>query len=364
MKTFFIILVVALVLGLGGLWGWKEWQTQKAAGLDEVALELTAMVERKSIIQTVDVAGDIEPAEQIEVKAEISAKIKLLNVKLGDVVQAGDVLVELDNRELLTDKASAEIEIVGTELSVKKARADSERDAQLFAKQLVAEKTMLDSQTTLALAENNYDKAQKRLQIVLDRLAKSKVLAPMAGRILELPVVEGQVVVAAASVNSGTSLMKIADLQKLQISTHVNQVDVAQLKLGMTVDFSVDSIPNFKMVGKIQEIAPTATVKKNIKGFTVQIGIEQPDERLRPGMTADVMITIETVENALAVPLSAVFNEKDKKVAFVNAKTPESEPMMKELEIGISNVDVVEIKSGLSEGETVLLTRPRKKEKK
>lgn len=349
---------------MGGAIGWKVWREKNSAAQNELDSELKAQVERKTITQTVEVSGDIEPMEQVEVKSEISAKIKELTVKLGDVVKQGDVLVELDNRELLTDKASAEIEIEGTLLLVKKARRDAERDVELYTRELIPEKTVLDSKNTLAVAENNSDKAQKRLQIVLDRLAKSKVLAPMGGKILELPVVEGQVVVAAASVNSGTSLMKIADLQKLQISTHVNQVDVAKLKLEMGVDFSVDSIPDFKMQGTIQEMAPTATVKNNIKGFRVQIAINQPDERLRPGMTANVVIVIGKAENVLSIPLSAVFNEGNKKVAFVREKDPAVEPSMRELEIGISDVDSVEVNSGLNEAETVLLTRPRPKIKK
>jgi RND family efflux transporter MFP subunit len=348
------------VLGFVGYKGWTSWQKKLQSQQAQADPEMTARVERQTIQLTVELAGDIEPAVQVEVKSELSAKISKLPVVLGGVVQQGDLLLELDNQELLTEKASAEIEIAGAQLSVEKARADYERDYQLHTKELVAERTMLDSKSTLDLAINTFDKSRKRLQNVMDRLSKSKIMAPMNGKILELPVVEGQVVVAAASVNSGTSLMKIADLSKLQISTHVNQVDVAKLKQEMKVSFSVDSIPNLQMEGRIQEIAPTATIKKNIKGFTVELAITQSDERLRPGMTADVVIPIEKVENVLAVPLSAVFSEAGKKVVFIKASDPQISPETREVSVGISNIDYVEIKSGLSEGDTVLLSRPKK----
>ncbi|NJK93154.1 MAG: efflux RND transporter periplasmic adaptor subunit [Blastochloris sp.] len=360
MKNVIVTILVLLGVGVGGYFGWGVWQKKQALEKGSASSVELAAVERQTIELTVEVAGDIEPAVQVEVKSELSAKILKLHVELGQEVKTGDLLVDLDNKELLTEKASAEIEIAGTKLELEKARADHERDRRLFEQKLIAEKNVLDSKAALDLADNSYDKSQKRLQNVLDRLAKSRVLAPMGGKILELPVVEGQVVVAAASVNSGTALMKIADLQKLQISTHVNQVDVAKLKTGMKVDFSVDSLPGLKMEGRIAEIAPTATIKKNIKGFTVEVAIDQPEGRLRPGMTADVVVPIEKVENVLAVPLAAVFTEGEEKVAFVKAEGAEAKPEMKEVEIGISNIDFVEIKSGLNEGEKVLLSRPRK----
>jgi multidrug efflux pump subunit AcrA (membrane-fusion protein) len=113
------------------------------------------------------------------------------------------------------------------------------------------------------------------------------------------------------------------------------------------------------MEGKIDRIAPTAVVKNNIKGFQVEIRIEKPDERLRPGMTADVVVPINKAENVLAVPLTAVFAEPDdSKVVFVAAKDPKAAPEKRPVEVGVSNIQYVEIKTGLDEGETVLLSRP------
>jgi RND family efflux transporter MFP subunit len=357
-----IVLILSLViLGGGGYLGWTAWQKKMEEEQRAAVPEEKAVVERQTIALTVEIAGDIEPVVQVEVKSELSAKIRKLQVELGQEVKQGDLLLELDNQELLTERASAEIEIEGFKLTREKERADYERDQQLYQRELIAERVLLDSKSALELAENSFDKSQKRLQNVMDRLAKSKVVSPMTGKILELPVVEGQVVVAAASVNSGTVLMRIADLLRLQISTHVNQVDVAKLSLGMKVEFSVDSLPGLKFEGRVQEIAPTATIKKNIKGFTVQLAIDEPDPRLRPGMTADVVVPIDKVENVLAVPLSAVFSEEGKKVAFVLPKEKDGAVELRELVIGISNIDYVEIKSGLSEGETVALVRPKRK---
>jgi len=359
LKKSLTYLVVVLLLGGAGFAGWKWWQGKIALTKQAGAPVMMAKVERQTIKITVDIAGDLEPIDVLEVKSEVSAKIKKLYVELGDHVKQGAPLVDLDDKELQTERGSVLIEIEGAKLEVDKARLDFERDEKLFGRQLIPEKNVADSRSALDLATNRFDRASKRLQTIEERLSKTKIAAPMNGVILELPVVEGQVVVAAASVNSGTMIMKMAKLDQLLIKAHVNQVDVARLNPGMAAEFSVDSVPGVKMEGKIDRIAPTAVVKNNIKGFQVEIRIEKPDERLRPGMTADVVVPINKAENVLAVPLTAVFAEPDdSKVVFVAAKDPKAAPEKRPVEVGVSNIQYVEIKTGLDEGETVLLSRP------
>ncbi len=359
MKSLAFTLLALLLIGGGGYLGWRLYiaNAPDSAVAEE---ENVAQVTRQDIALFVRVAGDIEPVVQVEVRPEISARIKKLNVALGQTVTAGDTLVELDDRELLTERNAAEIEIVGARVEAEKAKRDHERDQRLFEKQLISAQAVADSGTRLELAENTLRRAQSRLQTVKDRLEKTRVLAPMDGTILELPVVEGQVVVGAGSVNSGTMLMKLARMDRLQIATHVNQVDVAKLSPGMPIEFTVDSIRTGDMPGVIERIAPTATVRRNIKGFTVDILIENPDPRLRPGMTAEVRIPIEKAEGVLAVPLAAVFNDTNGgRITFVRTNGAKSPVEKRPVEIGIANLDFVQIKDGLNENETVLLSRPK-----
>lgn len=358
MKKILFFVVILVVLGGGSFAAWK-FLLPKAPENSSTTKTLSAQVTRQDIELHVEVSGDIEPVVQVEVKPEISARIKKLHVELGQAVKQGDLLVELDDRELLTEADSAEIEISRGRLEAEKAKRDAERDRRLFEKQLISAQAVADSKTQLELAENTLRRAESRLQTVKDRLEKTRVLAPISGTILELPVVEGQVVVGAASVNSGTLLMRLAALDRLQIATHVNQVDVARLSANMPISFSVDSIRKRDMPGVIERIAPTATVRRNVKGFTVQILIENPDPQLKPGMTADVRIPIEKAEGVLAVPLAAVFNDPGgQRVAFVQTNGSNSAPEKRPVEIGIANLDFVHVKSGLEESETVMLTRP------
>ena len=361
MKNGIIALVLLIGVGAGATWAWNKFSDEIRSANAQPVREIAVPVTRQTIESNVEVSGDIEPVVKVEVKAEVSARILKLNVILGGTVEQGQVLVELDDQELRTQKESAELEIAGAKMQVEKAIRDAERNQKLFAKTLVTQQELSDSTTAKDLAVNALQRSQKSLQTVNDKLDKTKVLAPIAGVVLDLPVVQGQVVVAAASVNSGTALMTLADLKRLLISTHVNQVDVARLKPGMPMLFTVDSLPGKKMTGRIDNIAPTATIVKNIKGFTVEMLIENPDPALRPGMTADLIVPVTRAENVLSVPLSAVFSEPDgSKVCFVQktdkdgVKTSEK----RTVEIGLSDTDHVEIVSGVQENESIMLVRP------
>ncbi|MGF1679277.1 MAG: efflux RND transporter periplasmic adaptor subunit [Candidatus Methylacidiphilales bacterium] len=362
MKQVITVLVVVFILGVAAYFGWNYWEGRKKELVDSKPKERTATVERRDIEINVEVAGDIEPLEQVEVKAEVSAKLKKIHVVLGQSVERDQILFELDDTELLTQLESSKLEIASARLNLEKSLSDHQRNTRMFEKELIPAREVANSLTDQQLAENAVERARKRLQNVEDQLAKTRVMAPISGMILQMPVVEGQVVVAAASVSSGTLLMRLADLSRLVIKTHINQIDVAKISSSMPLNFFVDPLPGELFKGKIHSIAPTATVKQNVKGFEVDMVITDPDPRLRPGMTANVVIPIEKREQVLVVPLAAVFSEPDRsKVVFLPGAESTVAPEKRAVQIGAANMDVVEILSGLKEGEKVLLSRPRDK---
>jgi RND family efflux transporter MFP subunit len=322
--------------------------------------QLTATVERKTVESAVEAAGDIQPGQQVDIKPEVSARILKIHVEEGDRIEAGQLLVELDNTELLTEKASAETEIGISTLELESASRNLELDKRLHEKNLISRQAFDDRKTERDIAERKLVRARQQLENVETKLVKTRVLAPLAGTVLTLPVVEGQVVVAAASVSSGTLLMSVADLTRLVIKCHVNQVDVAKLKPSMPFTFRVDSLGRNRMNGRVRTIAPISTVKNTIEGYEVEMEIIEPDARLRVGMTADVEVPAARVENALTVPVAAVFIEEDKRFAYVQTKAaPDGE--RRDIEIGLTNIDFAEILSGLAEGEIVALIKPGSK---
>ena len=191
------------------------------------------------------------------------------------------------------------------------------------------------------------------------RLQKTKILAPASGTILEIDVIEGQVVVAAASFNAGTRVMAIADLSELMIDTHINQVDVAKVSVGQTATFTREALVGSSdqpMTAKIQFIAPIASVKNNIKGFSVEALVMNAMAGLRPGMTVNMKIPVAKAEDVVSVPVSAVFEDDDaSRIVYVRQ---EEGPEKRKVEVGLTNLFYAEIKSGLEPGEEILLVKP------
>jgi RND family efflux transporter MFP subunit len=335
--------------------------TQPATKDDSSAL--TAKVERRTIKSFIENAGDVGPAPErsVEIKPEVGAKIRSIKVIIGQKVSKGDLLIELDDKDLLTSKASAEIQIEGTKVTLNRTQRNFERAQKLYDHKLLSQEEYENARSERDSAKNDFDKAQSSLQQVLDQLSKTKILAPIDSTVLTIPVVEGQVAIAAASVSSGTTLMTVADLSRMNISAHVNQVDITKVKINEKVEISVDSLQGLKMIGLVYLISPIATIKNNVKGFTVSIAIQNLDPRVRPGMTANVKFPVITLPNALSLPISAIFTEDDdKKVVYLSPDKPDLPAVRKPVEIGVTNFDLAEIKSGVQEGDTVLLARPTK----
>ena len=228
MKKLLLIATLAALAGGGWFAKKRDWfgmfKQSDAAAQDDVT---TAASEKKDIDFSIHVSGDVMPDTQLDVKAEVGGRIKVLHVEPGTMVKAGEVLVEIDDTDIRSEMDSAKTE--GAKLAVTKAERNFERAKDLFDEKLIIQEAYDNLSSELDIAKNTYTKAEKKMQLVQDKLNKTKVFAPGDGTVLTVPVVEGQVAIAAASVNSGTTLMSIANISKLIVETHVNQVDVSRL---------------------------------------------------------------------------------------------------------------------------------------
>ena len=341
--------------------GWHYFVKGKAPKDAMPADRLVAKAEKRDIDFSIEVSGDVTPAFQLEVKPEVGGKLTALHVEPGQTVKEGEVLAEIDDRDLLSEKESVLTEIEGAQLTVDKTQKNFDRAQELSAAKLISRESFDNLSAELALAQNGLVKAQRKLQLTEDKLVKTKVLAPSEGTVLTVPVIEGQVVIAAASVNSGTTLMTIANLSKLLVDTQINQVDVARLELNKIVKLRADSLKDLEMEARISFIAPIATTKNNVKGFEVQALIEKPNARLRPGMTVNMTVPIARAEDAVSVPIAAIFKgEGNAKVVYIkNGLNSEK----REVTVGVSNYDYAEIVKGVSAGEEILLVEPERGKK-
>jgi RND family efflux transporter MFP subunit len=363
MKKLLLLLIIA-ALGGGGLYAYKrEWfGGMPKKPVTSMHDAIVAAAEVRDIEFSIQVSGDVRPATQLDVKPEVGGRLKKIHVLPGSKVKAGMLLVEIDDRDILSERESSLTEIEGAQLAVDKMVRNHARAKDLHEQKLISQEAFDNLTSELAIARNSLAKAERRKQLVEDKLSKTKVIAPGDGTVLTVPIVEGQVVISAASVNSGTTLMTIADLSRLVVETHVNQVDVAKLLLKQEVSLSAESIRDETLNAIITFIAPVATVKNAVKGFSVEAVIETASERLRPGMTVQMTVPIANAESVIAVPVGAVFKgEGNSRVVYVRDGDRTERRSVK---IGVTNTEHAQILQGLKEGEQILLNEPARGEKR
>jgi RND family efflux transporter MFP subunit len=331
-------------------------------GAEEIPEKYVTQAELRDVDYSISVAGDVAPEFQLEVKSEVGGKVKALHVEPGQTVKAGDPLCEIDDTDLQNQKASVMTEIAGGQLGVDRAARHFNRGKELFKAKLITKEAYDNLESDYEISKNELAKSQRKLKTVNDLINKARIVAPSDGTVLQVQVIEGQVVVPAASVNSGTTLMTIADLSKLLVNTYVNQVDVARLELKQIVKIMMESVKSESMEGRITFIAPVAVIKNGVKGFQIMATISKPSPRLRPGMMVNLTVPVAHADQAVAVPIASVFrNKEDKRVVYV---LEGNRPVAREVTLGVDSLEFSEIKTGLKPGERILTVEPRVLDKK
>ena len=352
-KVVIIIAVVGIAVA-----GYLLWSHKKTPVTNNPVRSNTATIELRNIDFAVTAAGEIGPDDMVSVRPEINGRISALPVDIGDKITNGMVLCSLDDSDLQTERSSQITEIEGAKLQVEKARRNYERNKHLHENRLVSQEVYDDSVTDFELAKNALELSQKSLSQVEDKIAKTRIVAPFDCTVLTRPVSVGQAVSGSGGVGGGTEIMTIANLKEMIITAHMNQADVPRLKVGQQVDVEVEAVPGMKIKGTVERIAPQATIKNNIKGFATQIRLKNLDPMVSPGMTANMVIPLQSAEHAVAIPLAAVFSEENDRYTYVKNQAGEFE--VRPIRIGVADFQYAEVLDGLQNGDVVSLVRPEK----
>ena len=281
--------VAAFGVLCGGYFPFQKWpdihMPWKTAGKADAAKEsprpTTAVVTVRNICVAISTEGEITAVDQVSVRPEVSGQIREIPVDIGDKVKKGDILFTLDDRDLQTEKAQRQIEIEGAKLGIDGSRMTLEkvernfnRHKELCQNKLVALDAFENARDELAMARNSVavrmntiEALQKTLQIVEDKLAKTKITAPFDCTILTRPVSVGQAVSGASGVNSGTEVLTIADLSELIVNAHISQADVARMTINQRVQIEIEAVAGLKLFGRVDRIAPQVTARSGIKGL-------------------------------------------------------------------------------------------------
>jgi HlyD family secretion protein len=306
-----ILVVVVVAVSLG--------RNKREVGL-EVQVEPVA---RHRVVQTVTATGKIQPMIQVNISADVSAKITRLGVEEGDWIEKGTLLVELDREtyEAAVESAEANLRAAQAQTNLArenmvKAQKDYERSTQLFDKNLESQ-AMLDSMYAAAEVEkaryqsalDQAEQSKAALRQARDALSKTTIYAPMAGTISKLNKEVGEI--ALGSQFQEDVIMEISNLEGMEALVDVDENDIVMVSLADEAEIEVDALPDFSFEGEVTEIASSAKVSgpgttDQKTEFEVKIAIIEPGTDLRPGMTASTEIVTDVREDCVSVPIQSV----------------------------------------------------------
>jgi HlyD family secretion protein len=267
----------------------------------------TVAVERRDIVVDVEATGVVEPINVVEVKSKASGQIIRMPVETGSLVRPGELLVQLDTRDVKNqfDQTLADVRAAEAKLNV--SRAQRKRTDDLFQQRIVTAQEHEAATLDYANSEAQLVRARTNLDLARQRLEDATVRAPVAGTVIEKTVSLGQVISSATgTVGGGTTLLKMADLNQVRVRALVNETDIGLVAAGQTARVIVDAYPNRPFTGVVEKIEPQAVVQQSVTMFPVLVSIQNREGLLKPGMNGEVAILVQQRNNVLGVPNDAV----------------------------------------------------------
>jgi len=325
-----VILAIVVLLVVGKAMGWFGKEVTL-----KVAVEKPT---RRTLIETITANGKIQPVIEVKISPDVSGEIVELAVKEGDRVNKGDLLVKikpdtyvsgLERAEASLNSANARL--VQTEAQLQTAKLAYDRNKELFAQKAISQADFESAESQYKVAKGDYDAARysvksadATLKESRESLAKTTIYAPVSGTISKLNVEKGERVVGTMQM-AGTELMRLANLNNMEVRVDVNENDIVRVKYNDTALIEVDAYMGRKFKGIVTQIANSASVQGSsadqVTSFEVRVllledsyadltkkGITNP---FRPGMSATVDIQTERKENVLTLPIQAITIQAD-----------------------------------------------------
>lgn len=295
-------LLVLAVLG-GVLWGGYTLQTRLGTP-DEKPRYKVAEADRGSIVQFVTATGTLNPVGLVNVGTQVSGTVSELLADFNDRVKRGQVLLKLDPVLLnaAVKQAGASLESARAQLTL--ADSNYARNTKLMDQGFISRATLEQLQQALDAAKAQVQLSRAQLERAQADLANSIIRAPIDGIIIKRTADLGQTV--AASFQTPNLFTIARDLKQMQIDTNVSEADVGMLKAGQAVRFVVDAYPEREFDGKVRQFRLSPNVTQNVVTYNVVIEVDNPDELLKPGLTAQVRIITANKPDALRVPTAAL----------------------------------------------------------
>lgn len=331
----YVVIALAAVLALG--WGgYKYYQSTKTP----TATVKTGTVSQGKLTESISATGSLSAVDNVDISSKITGRIVEVPVVENQHVNAGDVLVKLDDTALRAtmNQAKARLDY---------AEANYNRYVELLNRGAISQQNFDSILQDYRVARNTYEKA---VSDVNDTIIKT----PIEGYIIGKPKNVGTTI--SSGISEPQVIMSVATLDKMQIQVLVDESDIGQVKVGQKVRFTVDSFSDDNFTGVVRLVSRKATTSNNVVYYTVYVDVDDSKGKLLPTMTARTEIIVAESEEGMIVPLNCIYRMKGRTfVKVYNEQTKESRDV--DVKLGLSNDDSVMVTADLKKGEKLLVKK-------
>ncbi len=294
-------LITAIVVVLGVLIGLFFLRRGRDEGGDQYRTEAAS---RGDITATATATGTLSAVTTVQVGSQVSGIISELHADFNSQVQQGQLLAELDPTPFLQTVEQRQADVTRSMVEVANAKVTYLRQQRLAEAGIISQAEVDTSKAAYDSARAALAQTQASLKQAQTNLGYTKIYSPVEGQVVDRQYDIGQTV--AASFSAPTLFTIAKDLTKMQVQADIDQSDIGRIKVGAPVEFTVDAYPDQRFEAQVSQVRLNATVNQNVITYPVIIAVANPELKLRPSMTADVTIQVDTARNVLRVPNSAL----------------------------------------------------------
>jgi len=311
---------------------------------------IVTSIERKTVV-----TGKVIPEDEVEIKPQISGIIEQILVEEGDQVKMGDLLARIKVVPNEQSLSNAEGRLASLELVLENSKIEFERNKKLFEKEIISLREFQSAELSYSRAQQDVVNAKNDLQIIRSgsaggsATANTNIRATVPGTILEIPVKEGDQVIESNTFNNGTTIARIADLNRMIFEGMVDEGEVGKLEVNMPLVVNLGAIQGKDFDAKLKFIAPKGVEEQGAVKFKIEGDVYLDDSVLvRAGYSANASIVLERKDSIMAIPESLLQFDRKTEQPFVELMKEDQKFERKEVETGISDGINVEILSGIT----------------
>src|ERR1044071_2272255 len=365
-----VIALVAIVMLIAGGWYWYSSAAQ--APKQNVTVPIT--VSRGNVEVLVTAQGKLEPKQYVDVGTQVSGQLKKIHVDIGDAVQKGQLLAEIDPRvyQAQVEAGEAKLNSLRAQLVQQKAEAvladqNLQRNQNLIAVNAVSKQALQETESQAAVEKSQVDSIAAQMQETESNLKASrtnlgftKIYAPISGTVTTLPTKEGQTLNAN---QTAPTIMQVANLDMMTVRAQVAEADVSSVKENMPAYFTTLGNSDHRWTGKVRQIQPSPEIVNDVVLYDVLIDVKNEGRQLMTGMTTQVFFIFGKADNAVVVPAEALTRraakeDNDKGKAYRVTVTKGDSREQRIIHVGLQTRTQAEVTDGLQAGEQILVNRP------